>query len=39
MWIVLMIAIAVPALAGVLLLRMRLNGGMLDDSGPPHFGL
>ena len=38
MWIVLMIAIVVPILAGILLLRLRLNSGMLDDSGSPYVG-
>jgi hypothetical protein len=39
MWTALMIAIVVPVLAGILLLGLRLNGGMLDDSGPPYVGL
>jgi hypothetical protein len=32
MWIALLIAIIMPVLAGVLLLRVQVNGGMRDDS-------
>jgi hypothetical protein len=40
MWIALVSAMVVmPVLAGILLLGIRLNSGMPDDSGPPHIGL
>jgi len=39
MWIALVSAMLLPILAGALLLRMRLDNGMPDDSGPPHVGL
>jgi hypothetical protein len=37
MWIALVSAMVMPVLAGILLLRIRLNSGM-PDSGPPHIG-
>jgi hypothetical protein len=39
MWFALMSAIAMPVLVGVLLLRVRLSGGMPDESGTPYVGL
>jgi hypothetical protein len=39
MWIVLMMSIVMPVVGGILLLRLRLNGGTLDDSGSPYVDL
>jgi hypothetical protein len=38
MWIVLLTAIAMPILAGVLLLGVQMNGGMHDYSDSPYAG-
>jgi hypothetical protein len=39
MWIVLLCAMSMPVFAGMLLIRVQLNGGMPDDSTSPHVGL
>jgi len=39
MWIALMSAMIMPILAGILLLKMRLNSGTRDDANPPYAGL
>ena len=38
MWIALLTAIAMPVLAGVLLLRVQVTSGMQDDSDSPFAG-
>jgi hypothetical protein len=38
MWIALLAAIVMPVLAGVLLLRVQVTGGMQDDSESPFAG-
>jgi hypothetical protein len=38
MWIVLLSAILMPVLAGMLLIRVQLNGGMPHDSTSPYVG-
>jgi hypothetical protein len=38
MWIVLLTAIVMPVLAGVLLLRVQMNGRMHDDSDSSYAG-
>ena len=39
MWIVLVIAIALPLGASILLFRVRLRDNNLDDSGVPYMDL
>jgi hypothetical protein len=39
MLIVLMSTVLIPILAGLLLLRVQLNGGTPDDSASPYIGL
>jgi hypothetical protein len=39
MLIVLLSAMFIPVLAGMLLIRVRLNGGTPDDSASPYIGL
>ena len=39
MWIALMSAMFMPVLAGMLLIRVKLNSGTPDDSASPYVGL
>jgi hypothetical protein len=39
MLIVLMSTLLMPIVAGLLLIRVHLNGGMPDDSASPYIGL
>jgi hypothetical protein len=39
MWIVLLSAMLMPVLAGMLLIRVRLNSGVPDDSTSPYVDL
>jgi hypothetical protein len=39
MLIVLLSTMFMPILAGMLLIRVRLNGGGSDESASPHIGL
>jgi hypothetical protein len=39
MWIILMSTVLMPIVAGLLLIRVHLNGGTPDDSASPYIGL
>jgi hypothetical protein len=39
MMIVLMSTVLMPTVAGLLLVRVRLNGGTPDDTASPYIGL
>jgi hypothetical protein len=39
MLIVVMSTLLIPIVAGLLLIRVRLNGGTPDDSASPYIGL